>query len=216
MTTTTAASTWHPIDQAAVALGVSRRTVQRRIAAGELQATTHDDGRTWVMVPLDQDKRAEALVGLQAVERNEVLAQQLVESQRGTLALFQGRVDDLEAEVSRQRRAARWGWVAAAAGLVTVAGLAARWGVTAGHLSATVTQLEVARQEAVEQEVALAVLQGDLKDARQGATAATRSAEASRQEAEELRDRLACLTDELEQVEQGRDWVYLLTGTATP
>ena len=222
MTTTTPTATWYPIDQAATALGVSRRTVQRRIAAGEIQATTRDDGRTWVLVSLDTDQHAEALVGIQAVERNEALARELVEAHRGAVTLYQHQVGRLEADLSRQRRAARWGWGMAAAGLVlssvggaAVAVMSVKGGVTAGQLSATVTQLEEARLVTVEQEAAMASLQGHLDDARQGVTAATLRAELSGQEADLLRDRLACLEEELAAAESRRrleqDMAYLMS-----
>jgi hypothetical protein len=222
MTTTAPPATWYPIDQAATALGVSRRTVQRRVAAGEIQSTTRDDGRTWVLVSLDTDQQADALVGLQAVERNEALAQQLVEAHRGAVSLYQHQVERLESELSRQRRGSRWGWGLAAAGLVlsasggaAVAVLSAKQGVTAGQLSATVSQLEDARRASVEQEAALASLQGDLDAARQGVTAATVQAALSGQEADLLRDRVSCLEEELRATatrrERERDMAYLMS-----
>lgn len=222
MMTTPPTATWYPIEQAASALGVSRRTVQRRVAAGELQSATRSDGRTWVRVDLEEDRQAEALVGLQAVERNEALAQQLVEAHRGAVTLYQRQVETLEDALSRQRASTRWGWGLAAAGLVAsvtgavvVTRMAEQGGVTAGQLAVTVTELGHARDAAREREAALASIQADLDAARVGVTDATTRAEMSGQEAAALRDRVACLEEELRAEEQRRllegDMAFLMS-----
>ena len=232
MTTTTvtptATTTWYPIDDAAKALGVSRRTVQRRVSAGQLRSRTQPDGTSWVEVPLQEDRRSDQLVGLQAVERNEALTDRLMETHQATIEVYRQRIEDLRSEVQTRGRWLWWAGGVAAAGLVAASGfavlsvnLSARVGATEGHLSATVSQLDQARGQVESQNAALVGLKADLAVSRQATTAATRDADLSRQAADQLAVTVSqlemerdCLADELAAAADASDMLYLMTGAS--
>ena len=195
-TVTTPTSSWYPIEQAAAALGVSRRTLQRRVARGEVPAE-HRDGRCWVRVELNEDRRAEAAALVATVERNSALAEQLAVGTRDMVAWHQGRVEQLQGEVLRARRTSWCGWAAAA--LVASAGASIAWhlsvrdAATAGQLAATASHLDAARDTLAARETDLKGLQAALDAAREGATSAATQAALSRHHAEQLGGQVARL-----------------------
>jgi hypothetical protein len=199
--TTTPAATWYPIDQAAAALGVSRRTLQRRVVRGEVQAE-HREGRCWVRVELAEDRQADAAVLLATVERNSALAELVTASTRDMVAWHQGRVEQLQGDLRAARRS--WRWAAGVAAAAVAAGTAGTWylshhaAATAGQLVATVSHLDDARSTLAAREAALAGLQAALDAAREGATKTATEAALSRHRAEDLGGQVARLELELD------------------
>lgn len=160
--------------EAAALLGVSVRTLERRVAAGRYEVMHAPDGRR--LVDVGDDAPAEAALvqevrqaGEDARHQSQVLAvalERVTAQQEHALARLAG-----ELEVARQqeaqawqateqaRRVGRWGWMAAAGGLAACAALGATLthtllgaqerGATLRRLGDTVTQLE-ARAAAAE------------------------------------------------------------------
>ena len=221
-------SNWYRMDDAAKALGVSRRTVQRRVAGGHLRSRTQPDGTSWVEVPLQSDRHADAVVGMEAVSRNSLLTDRLMESHHSAIEVYQQRVADLQAEVQTRGRWLRWAGGVAAASLVAATGfgilssvLASKQGATAGHLQATTSQLDQARGQIEAQNAALVDLKADLAVSQRAVTAVTTEAEMSRAMSQRLRDELsqleqerACLAEELDAAADRSDMLYLMTGAA--
>jgi len=228
MTATPDTANWYRMDDAAKALGVSRRTVQRRVAGGHLRSRTQPDGTSWVEVPLQSDRHADAVVGMEAVSRNSLLTDRLMESHHSAIEVYQQRVADLQAEVQTRGRWLRWAGGVAAASLVAATGfgilssvLASKQGATAGHLQATTSQLDQARGQIEAQNAALVDLKADLAVSQRAVTAVTTEAEMSRAMSQRLRDELsqvelerACLAEELDAAADRSDMIYLLTGAS--
>jgi excisionase family DNA binding protein len=155
------------IEEAASALGCSTRTIQRRVASGQLTATLVD-GRTMVAV---ERPGGEAIAELrrQAEDTGKVAALAAVTGQSAALA-FQGRAEALEHRVDELRHeAARWrrgSMVAAAAAVAALVTLSWTWGdsaATRDTLTDMRAQLERAEDARQRREAALAgATRGDM------------------------------------------------------
>lgn len=154
------------IEEAASALGCSSRTVQRRVASGQLRATLVD-GRTMVAV---ERPGGEAIAQLrrQAEDTGKVAALAAVTGQSAALA-FQERAEELERRVDEARRvAATWrrgALAASAVGVVSLVTLSWAWGdrrATGDTLTDTRAALARAEDARERLEAALAgVTRGD-------------------------------------------------------
>ena len=131
---------WMSLADAASRLGVSIRTVQRRIAAGELESMT-DNGRRLVAVvtPDNGATRRDDGGGHDdaVVERSMQLAAAVSASADRVRALAELRADELRADLATTRRWAWSGWASAA-----VVGVAASVGavVLSGKLASAETR----------------------------------------------------------------------------
>lgn len=219
-------TTWYPIEDAAKALGISRRTVSRRIQTGSLHSTIREDGRRWVEVTLEEDRNADALVGFEAINHNVRLAELLTESNAETLAAYRGRLSDLSERLNHQRRLLTLTGTAAVVGLLAVLGcsvgltlLAQRQGLTAGQLSATVSNLDRTRSALSEAESSLAASQAELRDYREALTTTEQLAVLAGQERDRLADALSvseadrqCLAEQLDEAINRADMADLMAG----
>lgn len=181
MDTRTDSRTWRLMPEAAALLGVSVRTLERRVAAGRYTLMHDPEGRRLVDVGADAPAEA-ALVqevrqaGEDARHQSQVLAvalERVTAQQEHALARLAG-----ELEVARQqeaqarqateqaRRVGRWGWMAAAGGLAACAAL----GATLAHTL----------MGAQEQGATLRRLGDTLSQAEARAVAAEAAAEAAR------------------------------------
>lgn len=156
MNTDTRPTRWSSLTDAAAELGVSTRTVQRRIRAGTMTGRTID-GRTLVAMPSDATPGTVGAVvaGLQ---------QQVETTDRMSTALLVVAERNIELMVARADRAERTARVravvAVAASLVAAAGLA--WAVaTTRQVSDTLTRLDAARAELDQQGQELATATRD-------------------------------------------------------
>lgn len=144
--------------EAAAELGISVRTLQRRIQAGELQAKI-EGGRRLVEVELSASAETTqkppgggdaqthttsfanrerppggdtadnpAILSASIVERAQQQAAALSVMADRVSGLATGRIDELRADTARARRSAALGWTLAAAGFVMAAG-ATIWGI---------------------------------------------------------------------------------------
>ncbi len=181
---------WVTIDQAAALLGVSERTVRRRVARGEIRAGNAEaDGRRVVLVeradrtgPDDDrtrrtpDDQADGDGGgwTEGVhdDRTVTGAALAVMADR-SVNLAERRADELSADLVRVRRLAATGWAAAAV-VGVLAAVGAVWGVRS---------IEVVRGRAAAADAAAGVLAGVV--------------DAERERADTVTGRLAELTDEL-------------------
>jgi hypothetical protein len=98
--------TWTPIDQAAAVLGMSTRTIEGLIRAGELQSRRRPDGQREVLVATQADAGAAPAEGLSPAE-------EMAELQIGRTALSMARklTETHEAQLKRAYRNARLAWV---------------------------------------------------------------------------------------------------------
>jgi excisionase family DNA binding protein len=155
------------IEEAASALGCSTRTIQRRVASGQLAAALVD-GRTMVAV---ERPSGEAIAALrrQAEDTGKVAALAAVTGQGAALA-YRERAEELERRVAEVRHeAARWrrgSMVAAAAAVAALVTLSWTWGdsaATRDTLTDMRTQLERAEDARRRLEEALAgATRGDM------------------------------------------------------
>jgi hypothetical protein len=189
-------SSWCLIEDAAVALGCSTRTIRRRVAAGRLDARPGPDGRTLVRLPDEAAAPSSMLAAVQEqVESGRQLAAVMAMTHRDTLSRLQAAEEAI-------RRRSRWTWLA---GSVAAASLTA-----AVLLSVTMTDRVRTADGQVVREA----------EQRQAAETARREAEAGRAEAERLtvmatadrdlvREQAGRLTDRLTAAEQERDRLLL-------
>jgi hypothetical protein len=170
---------WLGLTEAAAALGVSVRTVQRRVKTGELEHQDMPGGRVSVAV------RTDATDGGQAADELVHLRTQVDTTNRMTAALvamaeregkvLADRVRQTEAALVTTRRHRTVAWTAAAV-FAVVAGVTAgvSWTTSARVAEAeerllTATAAEAAaRKDAEHLRQAVAVLSGDLADAMAG------------------------------------------------
>lgn len=116
---------WVPVADAARWLGVSSRTIERRITAGTLQSRI-DGGRRLVLVETARHAAPEGVsdmsdsVSVSVAERAQHQAAALAVMSDRLSALAGGRVDELKAEIRLARMVGRAGWAAAA--LVAILG----------------------------------------------------------------------------------------------
>lgn len=104
---TTTPAEWLTIDEAAVRLGCSTRTLQRRVADGKVAAQRREDGRTLVEVkaPRPSPGVADEIVGQlqrQADDTTRVAALAAVASEQAALA-FRDRLETVEIALSDAR-----------------------------------------------------------------------------------------------------------------
>lgn len=148
------------IEEAASALGCSTRTIQRRVAGGQLRATLVD-GRTMVAV---ERPGGEAIAALrrQAEDTGKVAALAAVTGQQAALT-YQERAEELERRVDETRRAAAW-WrggalVTSAVAVAALVALSWSWGdrgATGDKLADMRAQLDRAEAARERLEAALA------------------------------------------------------------
>jgi hypothetical protein len=137
---------WLTLDAAATRLGVSTRTLQRRVTAGDIRSQRREDGRTLVEVdatPCPTPVAAPAIVERlqqQADDTNRVAALAALASEQTALA-FRDRLATVEQALSDARSTARsWRVACAVAASVTLSAVVAA-GYLAGNGAATGRQL---------------------------------------------------------------------------
>lgn len=193
------ATEWMTLTDAASQLGVSVRTVQRRIAAGELDTTT-DNGRRLVAIvtPDNGATRRDTGGGHDdaTVERSMQLAAAVSASADRVRVLAERRADELRADLTRTRRWAWSGWasaavvgVAASVGAVVVTDQLATAEAQRDALADTVSRADTAAVSSEAREARLtadlATMADALADAQAAALAASERAEsAARRERE--------------------------------
>lgn len=138
---------WLTLDAAATRLGVSTRTLQRRITAGDIRSQRRDDGRTLVEVeaatpcptPVADPAVVERLQR-QADDTNRVAALAALASEQTALA-FRDRLATVELALRDARSTARsWRVACAVAASVTLSAVVAA-GYLAGNGAATARQM---------------------------------------------------------------------------
>jgi excisionase family DNA binding protein len=177
---------WLTLDQAAVRLACSTRTVQRRVNAGELRAQRRDDGRTLVEVeavsPCPTPVVAAEVVEQmqrQAEDTNRVAALAALASEQTAVA-FRDRLSTVESALSDARSTARsWQRLASVAASVALASAVAV-GFLVGDRAATGRQVSDMGSRLAETEDARRSLQDALQ-------AVTEARQASDREVERLR-----------------------------
>lgn len=120
---TTAAAAWLPIAEAAALLNVSTRTIQRKVAAGELRADRRPDGRCFVLVekPKPTGEVAAVVEELrQQADATRQVAMAVAVQGEQAIAAWRGRAELAERVAARSRRFAAGGWALAAASFVAV------------------------------------------------------------------------------------------------
>ena len=154
--TTTISHSWQTLDQAAVTLNVSARTIARRLKAGQIESRVDDRGRRVVLVQLVTDKpapvsdRQDVTDARQTADDGQPSDALSVSDSRGTMSdnavsqqLVAVALQDLQQTVSlarddarRARRGARLAW-----SLVALAGAGVV--VVVGWISSTLTRTAV-------------------------------------------------------------------------
>ena len=180
---------WRTIDEAAALLGVSTRTLQRRVAAGAIRSQRRDDGRT--LVEVEQPRQATMDTAVveqlqrQSEDANRIAALAAVASEQTALA-FRQRLATVELALSDARAdGRRWRVACAAAASVMVAAVVGT-GFLWGQRAATERQLSDMARRLDSAEDARMSLADDL-------AAGTRARQASDAEAVHLRDQVAAL-----------------------
>ncbi|MFN5975442.1 MAG: helix-turn-helix domain-containing protein [Planctomyces sp.] len=180
---------WLTLDQAAARLGCSSRTLQRRIANGEMPSQRRDDGRTLVEVealtacptavmPPEVVERLQR----QADDTNRVAALAALASEQTAVA-YRDRLATVESALSDARSTARtWRMLAMAAASVTVSAVVVA-SFLAGDRAATGRQVSDMGSRLVEAEDARRGLQAALQ-------AMTEARQVSDAEADRLRDQV--------------------------
>ena len=150
MTNSDTLSAWITVEDTALRLGISVRTVYRRIKAGELVTQCQTDGRTLVRMPAGSDTvtdrhNAEVVDLLrQQAGRAETLAMTVVQASDRIDSERAITLAEAKAATVAAKRAAWGGWIVAACLLASVAAVAV-WGRgVADRLSDTVTRAETA------------------------------------------------------------------------
>lgn len=194
---TTNAAAWLPIAEAAALAGVSVRTVQRRIAAGELRADRRPDGRCFVLVerPKPTGEVAAVVEELrQQADATRSVAMAVAVQGEQAIAAWRGRAELAEQVAARSRRFAAGGWALAAASVVAavVVGFVATQ--KAAEAAATARQVS----DAAEQAKAMRAALNASGEAVAGATEARRMAEAGLAAVAAERDRLAAELNRLQ------------------
>ena len=184
---------WLTLDAAAARIGCSTRTLQRRVAAGEVQAQRREDGRTLVAVeaptpcpsPVMPPEVVERLQR-QADDTNRVAALAALATEQTALA-YRERLQTVEASLAEARTyGASWRRLALVAVSVTVASAVAV-GVLVGDRAATARQVS-------DMQVGLATAQDDRMRLAVDLQAMTEARQASDAEAERLRDEVVRLS----------------------
>lgn len=180
---------WLTLDQAAARLGCSSRTLQRRIANGEMPSQRRDDGRTLVEVEA-LTACPTAVMPPEVVERlhrqaddtNRVAALAALASEQTAVA-YRDRLATVESALSDARSTARtWRMLAMAAASVTVSAVVVA-SFLAGDRAATGRQVSDMGSRLVEAEDARRGLQAALQ-------AMTEARQVSDAEADRLRDQV--------------------------
>jgi excisionase family DNA binding protein len=184
---------WTTIDEAAARMGVSTRTLQRRIQSGALRSQRRDDGRTLVEVeacptPVVAPELVERLER-QAEDTNRVAALAAVSAEQTALA-YRDRLQATEASLNDARSSARsWRVLAAAALCVSLAAVVAA-GYLGGERAATGRQMSDMVERLAVAERATIGLQSALEGATGARQASDDRAEALLAEVVELRDQV--------------------------
>lgn len=199
---------WLTLDQAAARMGCSTRTLQRRIANGELPSLRRDDGRTLVEVE-SPTACPTAVMPPEVVERlqrqaddtNRVAALAALASEQTAVA-YRDRLVTVESALSDARSTARtWRMLALAAASVTVSAVVVA-SFLAGDRAATGRQVSDMGSRLVEAE-----------DARRGLQAALHAMTEARQASDAEADRLRDQVVELQAI-VGVDQIYRPTVVA--
>lgn len=176
---------WLTLDQAAARIGCSTRTLQRRIANGEMPSQRREDGRTLVEVesptacptavmPPEVIERLQR----QADDTNRVAALAACAAEQSALA-FRERLATVESALADARSTARtWRTIAVVAASVTVSAIVVA-SFLAGDRAATGRQVSDMASRLAEAE-----------DARRGLQAAFQAMTAARQSSDAEADRL--------------------------
>jgi hypothetical protein len=158
---------WMSIEQAAVALGCSTRTIARRIKSNELETRTDADGRRLVLIcrpkPAEPDP---APAAVSQPNDNPVTSMVVAHGFGGgevVVRALQVIVDDTRHEALRARQTAVYAWAAAAA-LVIFTGAAVLW---ANHaLSQDQVTTQVLKQQLNDADTTVANLTTERDDLR--------------------------------------------------
>lgn len=195
MTTTT--TTWATLEDAAAALGVSVRTVQRRIAAGVLPTQKAPDGRTLVRLPEDTDTPT-AIVG--AMMRQHDTTVQMSSLLSDAHAAMVKRYDDLTTTTQRLQadldRTRRRGWMAGTAALVLGVVAVAAVGTMSVLVAAADRQADAAQRAAVDAQTRADALQARTTTLQVDLVQTASAAALSSAEVRHLTDRLAAAAAE--------------------
>ena len=186
---------WQSVEEAAVTLGVSARTLHRRISKGEVE-TRLENGRRAVLVclpdddpepadtdlpelsdPLDEPVSPVSQTGphsaIVLAEQQIAVANERVRRTEVALVAFQQTSQILQAEVCRTRLSARFAWIALAlcsVGVyVAVGWTAAKVNHAAAEKKYLNQQLDTATTEAKQTRTELTRTRDDLSQARQSA-----------------------------------------------
>jgi excisionase family DNA binding protein len=169
---------WTTIDEAAARLGVSTRTLQRRIQSGALRSQRREDGRT--LVELEAALCPTPVVAPELVERlerqaedtNRVAALAAVTAEQTALA-YRDRLQTVEASLADARSSARsWRGLAFTCVFVSLSAIVAA-GYLVGERAATARQAsDMAASLAVAEDAARG-----LQTALEGATAARQASD---------------------------------------
>jgi len=198
---------WMSKFEAALALGVSVRTLERRIVAGELKARR--DGRSVIVDVADEDDRepvADLDQHLKEPGRSHVPQKaEAAEELRGVLWALTEYRRELGRRIRRARISAGVGWTAVAAMIIVMTVGAWRYGTTTKAHESDLRLLQMAHSREWDR------LQTEADRAQEtvGKLAATRKELGEAQEREaELRDAVARLSADLAVVAAERDRVY--------
>jgi excisionase family DNA binding protein len=190
MQTTTA---WTTIDEAAARLGVSTRTLQRRIQSGALRSQRREDGRTLVEVdacptPVVAPELVERLER-QAEDTNRVAALAAVTAEQTALA-YRDRLQTVEASLQDARSSARsWRVLAVAALSVSLSAVVVA-GYLGGERAATGRQVSDMAERLAAAERAADGLQTALRGATEARQASDDRSDALLAEVDHLRDQV--------------------------
>lgn len=194
---TTNTTTWATLEDAAAALGISVRTVQRRVAAGVLPAEKGADGRVLVRLPDDTDSPT-AIVGAMMKQHDTTL--QMSSLLSDAHAVLGRRYDDLTtAHHQLQRdldRTRRRGWMAGTAALVLGVVAVASVGTMAVLVGAADRQTDAAQRAAVDAQTRADALQSLTTTMQVDLVQTTAAAALSSAEVRHLTDRLAAAAAE--------------------
>lgn len=174
---TTSTATWATIEDAATALGVSTRTIQRRVASGDLPSQKGQDGRTMVRLPELADTQGSIVQAVlqqhdTTVQMSRLLSDSCSSLQR-QVAIQSEQFLELQGTLDRARRRSWLGWslaaVTCASSVVAVVFLSWMRSESVRHVVTTDAQNQDLARRLVESDKTLADLRIRLADSEHAA-----------------------------------------------
>jgi len=168
--------TWQTVEQAAVILNCSTRTIARRIAGGTIESRVDDNGRRLVLVETfgRDDSSAERQTGDVGYDLDDNALTIANASSLATpvsndggyspaatsvLAVLQSTIDAARTDAARARNGARWAW-AGVAGMAVVIGVAGM--LITGRLTRAETQVDMLQSDVADAKIDLVRSRNDL------------------------------------------------------